>query len=76
MGICPTLRGHANGSFPPGTASPNSRSAAAFPPSVPGYHISNNAGACSAAQFTSSGRAFISSTTTGLSDPNNSYSNS
>src|SRR5450631_2876278 len=66
MGICPTLRGKLIGSFPPGFTLPNSTSATASPPSVPGYHDSSSAGALSASQPMVSGRPFISTTTYGL----------
>ena len=66
IGTCPTERGQVNGSLPPGTASPKSRSATAAPPCVPGYQTSRIAGTCSAAQRRSSGRPFITSSTVGV----------
>ena len=44
IGTWPTVRGQLNGSFPPGATSPNSRSATAAPPWVPGYQIAGGAG--------------------------------
>src|SRR5450755_4937853 len=66
MGIWPTLRGKLIGSFPPGFTLPNSTSATALPPSVPGNHDSSRAGAWSASQPMVSGRPFIRTTTYGL----------
>ena len=45
---------------------PNSTSATALPPSVPGNHDSSSAGALSASHPMVSGRPFISTTTYGL----------
>src|SRR5260370_22700543 len=66
MGIWPTFRGKLIGSFPPGFTLPNSTSATAVPPSVPGNQDSSRAGALPASQPRVNGRPFISTTTYGL----------
>ena len=53
-------------SLPLGSNLPNSTSATALPPVVPGYHASSSAGAFAASSGIVSGRPFISTTTYGL----------
>src|SRR5262249_10254976 len=62
------LTGNDIGSLPPGSALPNSTSATASPPSVPGYHASSRPGTLlgSVTQPSVSGRPFMSTTTNGL----------
>src|SRR3984885_7391198 len=65
-GIWPTSTGNDMVSLPLGLTLPNSRSATASPPSVPGYHASSKAGALSASHEMVIGRPFISTTTYGV----------
>ena len=53
-------------SLPEGLWSPNSTSATALPPSVPGNQASSRALACSCSHSSASGRPFISTSTSGL----------